>query len=297
MRPAVSISFGRRRKRLRDGVILLIVLMAIVVLTTTLASVARSNTQTQITVLQKQRRLQQRVAMTTTQRAVMSVARIGFGRQSAGAPAARAFGETISIGGVKLNLVIADEDAKVNLNALYDRADRLSCEQAIGDQVPLSAQRAIDLRPRRPSGSSADRAFASWGEIFDYPVLVQSEGDLRVLAEMTRELSLWGTGRLNVWRASEDSIVAVCRDVVQDGLAQRLAERVRTAKIRNIELLLRQIVSNEAHRRELNARLSDSSSTVSLWIEATDSFTRRQQLSVETSDETGLRKTIRFEFP
>ncbi|QDT08814.1 hypothetical protein [Planctomycetes bacterium K23_9] len=334
-----------RRQRVkrtnRQGVVLLIVLVAIVVLGAALTQVARANSRANIAVQRQQRALQQRWGMLTCQRAVLPAGQGAFlGSDFVAKQSAKLrqkyrhqIADQVELGGQKFDLLLADEDAKANLNAIYDLGGTSACEKAMRDTIDLGDSRSIQLRPQRRSlgefdaavsraGSSrlgnqqsgsdqgdddeaADEiepgflppAFRSWGDVLDFDAVIQNAGDVRQIAKTTQNVTLWGTGRLNVWRASDDAIIAVCREVVQDGLARRIQQRVRTAPLSQIDLVLRQTVTNEEDRRKVSELLADSSQCASLWVEANDGQTRRQQLSVLISDETGLTRTIVFQFP
>ncbi|MGB7344298.1 MAG: hypothetical protein WBD20_08800 [Pirellulaceae bacterium] len=331
----------RSRRNNRQGVVLLIVLVAIVVLGAALTQVARANARASIAVQRQQRALQQRWGMLTCQRAILPAgqgALLGSDLVAKQSAASRKkyphqIADQVLLGGQKFGLLLADEDAKANLNTIYYLGGTTACEKALRDTIDLGDSRSIQLRPHRRSTShfsaaisreskstlglqqrGADQggedeladeiepdylplALRSWGDVLDFDAVIQNAGDVRQIAKTTQNVTLWGTGRLNVWRASDDAIIAVCREVVQDGLARRIQQRVRTAPLSQIDLVLRQTVTNEEDRRKVGELLADSSQCASLWVEATDGQTRRQQLSVLISDETGLTRTIVFQFP
>ncbi|TWT82573.1 hypothetical protein CA13_40360 [Planctomycetes bacterium CA13] len=324
----------------RMGIVLLIVLAAIVLLGTALAEVSRSSSRARIAVLQRQRALQQTWGMLSCQRAILPAAEGLMLKSDAIAAEAdgnrKAFPNFVSdqlrLGSQTFVLILADEDAKANLNVIYDLGGEAACQKTLRDLINLGDFRSVRLQPRRRSqnvetatdsqqkasrlGTDGDEegdvaadesvtldpenlapALVSWGDIFDFRAISSGAGDLRQLAAMTRGVTLWSSGRLNVWRASDEAIIAICRDVVQDGLARRIQQRIRGASLQQINILLGQTVTNEKDRQQLSRLLADSSQCASLWIEASDGNTRRQQLTIRMPDETGLQRTIGFEFP
>jgi len=157
------------------------------------------------------------------------------------------------------------------------------------------------LADASPSGnalpsSSILPAFRSWGEVFDLLQVNRLAGDDRQLAKMTRHLALFGTGRLNVFRATDETVLAVCKSVVQDGLAKRVLDKIRETSLGEIDLILTQTVTNPDERKSLRALLGTSSSSYSLWIETMSRNARKQRYAVRYSDENGLVQTLEFSF-
>lgn len=329
------------------GVVLLIVLLAIVVVTATLAQVAQTTSQVQISVLESSRELQQRWGMTTCHRAILpstlgvlkqlqQVSQQTKTRDQRRQAAPDSVADQVVLGDLTFNLLCADEDAKLNLNALYHLGSIAACERTISEVLPLKANRLISLRPRirslseqtaadsrsrssRLAGEDSDQdelgeettdkddfedflgygnpsAFKSWGEVFDLARFPESGLDVRDVAEMTSTMTLWGSQRLNVWRASDDEIIAICRPIVQDGVARRIAERLRKTSLSQIKLVLSQTVTNPRDREELGQVLADTSQCASLWIESGRGRDRRQRLSIQTLDESGFLISHGFEF-
>jgi len=327
------------RRPARRGVVLLIVLVAIVLIAAALVEVSRASSQSQIASLRARDALQQRWGMISCERVVLPAAAGLLARSdestkqalpaTAGLRRPRmpaVLTDRVLLGGQSFDLILADEDAKADLNVIYDIGGRNGCEKVLGDTLALSEMRAVRLRPRRrsfdvrtaadsrgqpsqlggpnageisvsPSADSLPPAFATWGEVFDFNRVNDLSGDLRHIAAATREVTLWGSGRLNVWRASDDAIVAVCREVVQDGLAKRIQQRIRSTSLSQIDLVLRQTVSNEQDRRRLADLLADDSRCSSLWIEGDDGVSRVQRLSIRRPEKTGWIRTTVFEFP
>lgn len=312
--------------RNRRGVLLLIVLVALIVVSSALVQVAATTSRLQRQRVASAASMQRRWAVLSCERAVLPAARSIL----AGNDSQIAVADTIVVGGQALRLIVADEDAKVNLNAIHDGDGPDEIESAIRDLIPLGDVPAIKTRPRRRSQADATAADArvapsrlnpnmnddfdddfddaaidlemppalvTWGDVFDYPTLMRTSGDLRQLAVLSQNITLWGSGRLNVWRAQDDSIVAVCRGVVQDGLARRIVSRLRESSLREIDLVLQQTVTNANDRRLLSERLADASDAYSVWIEAGDANQRVQQFTVTARKRNGRAESTTFSFP
>jgi hypothetical protein len=198
--------------------------------------------------------------------------------------------ESIQLGNQLFTIVLADESAKLNLNALRRWGRPGTTTQLLRQALGPSSFRS--LRDLERSTPSAD--LASWGEVFDLSQLRAVGGSDRDLVELTRGLTLWGTGELNLRRASAQSLELACKAVVTDGLARRIVERRSESPTLNTDLLLRQTVLNETDRAQLELILGDGSNAFSVWIECAAGNQRSLQFCVLTSDTEGRRVTESF---
>jgi len=202
----------------------------------------------------------------------------------------RVMRESLQLGNQLFTIVLADESAKLNLNALRRWGRPGTTTQLLRQALGPSSFRA--LRDLERSNRSAD--LASWGELFDLSQLRASGGNDRDLVELTGGLTLWGSGELNIRRASALSLELACKAVVTDGLARRIVERRSESPTLNTDLLLRQTVLNETDRTQLELILGDGSNAFSIWIECAAENQRSQQLCVLLSDAEGRRVTESF---
>ncbi|TWU62891.1 hypothetical protein [Crateriforma conspicua] len=322
----------------RPAFVLLIVLVALITSSVILVQTANQTAMFQRMTIRLNEDVQQSWGQQSLERAILpasaglfatNIARddVDAGPMFADKSQRAIVADRIVLGGQRFDLLLSDEDAKANLNAVYDFAGERACQRLVQDMVQPMQYRWLALTPERRS--LADRtakdsqreesringfgdnsptvptvdfanmppAFRSWGQVFDQSQIVQQQGSLRVLAELSQNLTIFGSGRLNVWSANEAAIVAVCRDVVQDGLARRLAERISDTSLRQVELVLNQTITNQQHRQTLRQRLADASQATSLWIEASGPSRRRQSLAVRRIDDAGIYQTRRFVYP
>ena len=134
--------------------------------------------------------------------------------------------DRIVLGGQGFDLILADEDAKANINAVYDSAGKRECEQALSRLTGVMESRAVNLLPSRASQSNLASkrqeanesgtdeslskenstakdlaesnlgpALRSWGEVFDMVKVNQMAGDDRQIAKMTRKVHLVRNGK------------------------------------------------------------------------------------------------------
>lgn len=335
----------------RMGVLLLIVLVALIVLASAMARIAMRTSQIQRSRLRSLTSMQTRWGRLSCEAALLPQAE-GAIAAASGAVSGRGprsalphqLVDWIKLDDQRFDIILADESAKANLNAIYDRDGRRAVEIAVQDLTGLAAATKMRLSPMRPSlakrtaataRQSAGRlggqrptaaaelnlgdgradenpptsiddeidlsgppALPSWGNIFDIQEMTALTGNTRSLAEISRHVTLFGGSRLNVWRASDETIVATIRGQVQVGLARRFVDRLRSTSVSEVGLVLQQTITNAAHRNELNRRLGNQSTDFSVWVESSGAAERRQWWTVRTvSDQTGDVATRTFTFP
>ncbi len=325
---------GTHHAKPKRGFVLLMVLVAIIVVGVAMTTSARRSLQASLAAAEEHRSLQRRWGMLSCQRTLLPAAASIFevsdlntrrerNRERGSQRAFPSILESrIQLGGQTFDLLLADEDAKANLNAIYDAGGERECEQAIRRLTGPMESRTARLMPTRKSQStlatqqakrtdlqSTDQttktnnssenlglSFRSWGEVFDLVQLNRLAGEDRQLAKMTRNLSLHGSGRLNVFRAPDETLLAVCGAVVQDGLARRVLANLRETSLGEIGLILERTVTNAEDRNALRTMLGATSSSFSIWIEATDGNSRQQRLAIQALNEIGAVQTIEFSF-
>ena len=313
------------------GFVLLMVLVAIIVVGVALTTTARRSLQSTLIASESQQAIQRRWGTFSCQKTLLPAASALFEvsdrstRKQQGKQVAfpSVFQDRIILGGQTFDLLLADEDAKANLNAVFDFGGLRACEQTMKQLVGAFEARSVRLLPERTSQakktakqSSAQEsklaqpsnsgeklptlvispAFRSWGEVFDLVQVQRLAGDDRQLAKMTRQVSLFGTGRLNVFRATDESVLAVCKSVVEDGLAKRVLSKIRDTSLGEVNLILELTITNQEDRAKLQTLLSTSSSSYSLWIETTSKMSRQQRFVTQAPDGRGAIRTTEFSF-
>jgi len=226
------------------------------------------------------------------------------------------------IGGVTFDLIIADEDAKLNVNQVYHMSGRRRTESAVGELVGPIARRSIRLLPAtrpmtnelledtpdsgaesapegeaEPGMADIPRAFRSWGEVFDLSALSANFGNDAALPNVTADLTCWGGGGLNLRRASDASIQAVAATVLSDAGAGRLVSRYRESPTMSRGILIQQEANTETQRLRLRRMLGETSTHFSLWIDASAVARRsKRTFSVMRKTDDGIIINERFAF-
>jgi hypothetical protein len=335
----VGFKNSKRANPARSGFVLLMVLVAIILVGVAMTASARRSLLASLSAIESQQSIQRRWGSYSCQKTLLASAPSLFeladrsvrqGRGQAKALPA-VLEDRVVLGDQVFDLLVADEDAKANLNAIYDIGGLRAAENAVSDLAGTFEARTSRLTPVRASASTltakkassqksklsgssdstspqiapADEtpaiinsfpAFRSWGEVFDLVQVTQMAGEDRQVAKMTRKLTLFGTGQLNVFRASDETILAVCQAALPKALGNRVLLAIRDASIRETDLLLERTVQNEEERQKLLVLLGSSSRSFSIWIETNAKNSRQQRFAVQSPNNFGNIQVTEFSF-
>jgi hypothetical protein len=139
-------------------------------------------------------------------------------RHRATLPPLPLFRTQLRLAGETLEVTVADEQAKANVNLLLDHADRMTAETRLtaglsslagglhirlrpaGSPLPAATTKASATQP-----AAVAQAISGFGQIFENPtpqMLMAQHGDWR-LADL---LTCWGTGQVNLRRISPEAL-------------------------------------------------------------------------------------------
>lgn len=168
-------------------------------------------------------------------------------------------------GGVVYQVLLADEQAKLNLNTIYELEPsgiiNLLAETQRDNPIPL--RRSAGVPPLRFDKNR--RAYESWGTLVDLPRLARSGRAAERLVAFASRYTLGEDQRLNVRRATDDALRQTARLVLTGAEAEELVEmrRGHAGDLRDwldrVEIPSRRLV-------KLRRLLTDRSSAYSLWI-------------------------------
>jgi hypothetical protein len=206
-----------------------------------------------------------------------------------GLPPSPTIRSAITLSGVTFDLLLGDEDAKLNLNTIYHHSGKEKTEQVLAKVAPtllrsvrlIPAVKPMQLSRENRRDRDADEqseqdrpipdALRSWGEVFDIGRLQRDLASNVALPNATTGITCWGSGQLNFRRATDDAMLAIAGSVVQDGAASRIVQRYRKNPEISLEALLQNEVSNQQNRERLARLFAQSSNNFSLWMHASAS--------------------------
>ena len=207
-------------------------------------------------------------------------------------PAPATASAVITLGGMEYRLWLSDEDAKLNLNTLTSRM-RDKRRQFLFELIEDFAM--LELKP--DLGVSAQQRkiwFTSWGQVIPMDRVWQQQSIQPVIG-LTQQVTCWGSGKLNLRRVSDQVLLLVASEVIDQETASDLLELRREAP----EVEVREVVASLALRRSEQAKLrrwlTDESSCFSLWLELEDRGRRRYHHWVQGDRAAGPQEsTISF---
>jgi type II secretory pathway component PulK len=166
-----------------------------------------------------------------------------------------------NLGTQNFTVVIADEDAKANLNVVFaQKGAELS--SAIRHLSQDSEGLSLRLQPAKTAAS----AFKSWGQIFDLANSPQDHGPAKTLVDLSQEITCWGSGRLNLRRASDAAVSEIACTVLSKKDANDLVSRRRNWGGQSVDDLLAQLELRRADQLAASRLFSAEGGSYSMWI-------------------------------
>jgi len=262
-------------RRRRHGFVLVMTLVLIATAGVMLVGMARQSLLLAMEAVDAQDALQRRWAIISAETVVLQEAPHLFGASErklieSGADIEifpRSLSASFTLGGEMFELILSDEDAKLNLNTYYRRREKQRTAVMIREMAGIESQLKVHLRPYRVGQNEPQLpAFDSWGQVFSLEdrQIEGAVGQRLILA--TEQLTCWGAGQLNIRRATDKSIEELCRIVVTGSVTQRLLEARREDPALSLHAMLPQLELRDRELRALEELLSDQSTCYSLWM-------------------------------
>jgi hypothetical protein len=259
---------------------------------------------------ERQRELQRRWGILSCQRTLLPAAPRLFaalqeGNTARSNPAPSAWTASLRLGEYRFDLLLADESAKLNMNAVYHHRGRAGVERFVHRSVPALFRPPVRLAPEVTQGKPLEElmagddlpdAFHSWGQVFDFSLATQSQAERWRMPQWTARMTLWGRGPLNVRRASDAAIIEACQLVASEGAARRFLNELRNKPKHQVDVLVKQLDVDQEKQVLLQEMLTEYSSSFSLWTTACAKQVEAQRFSVLQVDEQGLTRTTDFVF-
>jgi len=311
-----------RHKR-RRGFLLLTVLVLLVITGLILVGFARRGSRLAVQARDEAADLQRRWGMWSCQQAILpqaeailaaltllqeqAIRRRGAARRGGPVTGLEPLRITQDLGQFRFEMLLADENAKLNLNTIYHHDGPASAARLLPRLTAASGQ--LPLRPlplvtsvgrnraRETDPRDLPPAFQSWGQVFDLTGL-NPMGDARDrLPELTRRVTLWGNGRLNLRRAADTAAEPVLDLALSGSQTRQLLEKYRLGRETPIAYLLQQLQLPEEGGSRLEKLLTAQSECFSLWVTARSPQRQWRELTVWQTQayEAERWQTFRFE--
>jgi hypothetical protein len=256
----------------RSGFILVVTLVMIAMAGILLTGVCRHSLAMSVAVHESSERIQKRWGAASCQRVVFSMAREilsdviarGDGHEIVRPVPTSSLSQVL--GGMEFELVLADEQAKVNVNLLDANLDREQTARTLTGLIGL-ADVEVSLRPLVAPNVAADGlAYKNWEQVFRARS-AHATDYADQLTWATRHVTCWSPGsRLHVWAASDEAIRCVTGLVLSPIEIDRLIEERGVFSPGQLPKLLDSLDVTRRKRVLLERLLDDTSESVSLWI-------------------------------
>ncbi len=266
----------------RGAFVLVMVLALLTVCALCLAGLARRSLGASEQVAAAQSDLQRRWGMLSCERTYLPLAKDLLEGEAAKLPAQgrvwplpSSVSAEFDLGELHFSVLLADEDAKANLNTIARSSPdgprtvaSLVEEAAAGiDGLAVNLQ-TLPIENTAPGKSSNQvrGILRSWGQVFEPSKMVRPGDYAARVRDASRNITCWGSGRLNLQRASDEAIRLVCSNQITPDLVNKLIAHRHEPGITGLAALLDSLALRKTDRAILERLLTDRSSRYSLWI-------------------------------
>ena len=176
---------------------------------------------------------------------------------------------SIALGGLTLDLVVADETAKVNLNRVAADRGRGGVRHAVSALGEGRWSLQVVLRPRAPPKGvirTPPVRYASLEQVFAAPAPGDLLGGGRSGPAPSDRLTCWGGGKVHLRRATAPVLREMLLGLLTHYQVQRLAALREEEPSLGVEGLLDRLDLEEKKRGAARRRLTVRSTCHSLWI-------------------------------
>jgi hypothetical protein len=244
---------------------MVLVLFVLAVVTTTLAVAARQCIRTQASAAERSRLVQARWAHRSCQLLLPRAEHL-LRRQEErnGKPVSR-LESLVSLGDQRCLVIVADEQAKVNVNWLASKSSE-SLEARIASLSGVDAgQQVVRLCPLEDSRQPSFPAYGCFEQLFP-------EADARELLGSAEEpgpaadLTCWGDERMNAKRASVTALACACDLILRRPETNRLVRFKHQHPEADTAALVTAAQAPSERSDSLRKLLADSSACYSVWV-------------------------------
>jgi len=272
--PIIPIVPAARPARGRRGFALVLTLVLVVIAGVLLTSVARRSLFGAARVEQEVTELQRRWAVRSLEATLLPQAETILEAAPAGEEAPGRRRLTVQLAGHDYELVLTDEQAKMNVNALLERHGRTGARARMRRLLEAGGRAAprvsAALRTRRAPESGA----RSWEPLAGYDQLFASASPAELLGTPDRpgaadRLTFWGDGRVHLHRAPDPVLAEALSGAIPAAAATRLLEARREQPGAGLDALAEAAgVTGQTLRRRVASRVRERSAAHGLWIVA-----------------------------
>lgn len=183
-------------------------------------------------------------------------------------------------------LTLSDEQAKANVNALWERHDRAIVQSKLATLAAEIGDASIRLRPvgafeATASGAESDwPAFAAFEQVLAPEHRQRQRGEPTTTSSLPDHVTLWGDGRLRPGRATRPALEAVLRPLLSDAQIDQLIALPPTGRDAAAATGRHGLRLTDRQREQLQPRLTDESRCFGLRLRFDDGQRVRTRLVI-----------------
>lgn len=283
-----------RKRRKQRGFVLILALVVLSVAAVFLATAARRSCQKALDASTAQQELQLKWGMISCQAAFLPEAEALLSKNSSADSSAPENADRpravlhrgLELGGMKFDLVISDEQAKANANAL-STLDSGGLEQTLMElQEGVRRTALVRLRPATIDPriiSRFPRLYDSYDRVFAAHAaseLVNLDAGEPTAAD---RITCWGSGRLNFHRAMPSAVRRMAAGILTETQIDQMRQYVRYNPSCGLEDLARHLKLTDAQAAKVRDVLTDTSGCHGLWIIAASPSRSWYRLCVDST--------------
>jgi hypothetical protein len=247
------------------GYVLIMTLLLLVVAAVALAAVTAESHRRAMAARNAQDELQRRWAAISCEQSLLSrtPAVLKKASDKAGKPVGR-YTQTMTLGGTKLTLVFADEQAKANLNVLANQLEATKLRETLhtltGPGVAIDLMPTITRDKDKAGKVTVTQHYGSYGQVLGEV----SPADL--FDGLADRFTCWGDTKLNTKAASNAAVVAVAATVLSDDELHRFERAVKKTSAARWRDAFREINILPDKVKLMDDRVTEASTCSSLWV-------------------------------
>lgn len=278
----------------KSGFALLLVLLVIALAGTAMAALARRQGLLAVQAVRAQRDAQLRWGMLSCRNLLLSQAEqiLQAAQQKEQLPQPEAsFG--VDLGAVRFEMVVADEQAKANVNLLAQRLSQRDLQHRLEELVAKEANaltvRLIPLKyPEKAQQVSQGELpgddmvlYESLDQVFQYDSVSSLFGPSAGRgSQARRRVTCWGDGKINIHRAEIEVLRAMLGDTLDESDIQALIHDRAGQSSWNLIRAIAELELSEEQLVKVKQILTTESHCYSLWICARDGFRQHYSLRI-----------------
>jgi len=274
----------------KSGFVLLVVLVVLAIAATVLAATARRCGSRAMAAGEMAREIQLRWGTISLKNLCLNSAGSLLNSTTADDGPARRIGKSLDLGGVRFQLVIADEGAKANVNLLAAQKTIGDLEPALMDlQADCRRVLPVVLRPVAPAGgriSALPMRYISLSQVLGFKHPAELIDPQSQEPSASDRLTCWGNGLVNFKTAPRQILRAVAGEVLSEGYIEKLRKLVAQKPTCSLAEAIKHLELNDDRAKKVRDLLTDRSSCFSLWVIADDGSRTWHRLYVRSSADT-----------